>query len=623
MNSNNPKKSNIDYKNKLRKRNLPELESPPKPAEINKKQSKQIVVKDKNRSKDEKLDVIYILDANLKNLIKQTTEDLVKKNLDQKEKKIKIKDCKSNLAKFHNIRENQIIYYDNKIVTINKTKQIYTGFLVKKIPEWYGKLTGGAETYEGHFVNGKKDDKNATLIIGREKYIGGFNMDKKSGYGETYRNHFLGYYLFEEEQWYKVSEGEYQNDKQHGHGSIFMYHEEIRTSVKFEEGNYSNGLKNGFFKRYSINRRGDSFLGETLNIKNNVLDGYIKFYNRKSGKLEMISHVNEFRDDEIFISYAEGGNLNRLCFGNYELGVCFQASSKILRRTKWFENLGTFIAATYFNNGNLKSIGLTNDRAGRFKCGYNICYDQDTGQKTKEGNFTHECLNGNGKLYDDEGQLKFEGNFTRGHKNGDGIEYHNNTKIASKGNYIYDSLHGHTQFFDEQGYLKEEGEFHNGKKHKHFKIYDQNGQVEDIKYFEGEICNFDPNNSVEDTCDCGMCKKIRDTKVQIEELTNRVAQAENDRNESNGNRLSIQDILEQRYQSEQPERHLRGNNNGILDVIGRNFPNGALDNNFEENFNGTFLARQMLARMIEDSDSEDFNGFHMHYYDSDDDSDDY
>ena len=146
------------------------------------------------------------------------------------------------------------------------------------------------------------------------------------------------------------------------------------------------GSKHGFFKRYLVSRIGDIYLGETLTYKNDDIDGFIKFYNPKSGKLEMISHTNEFRDDELFISYAKGGNFHRLLFSNKELRVSFQPNSKIWHRTKWFENLGVFIAATYFNNGNLKSIGLTNDRAGIFKSGYNIFYDQDTGKifgKTK------------------------------------------------------------------------------------------------------------------------------------------------------------------------------------------------------------------------------------------------
>ena len=192
MPANNSKKSNIDYKNKLRKRNLPELESHHKPAEISKKQSKQIVVKDKNKVKDEKFDVVYIEDANLKNLIKQATEDLIKKKLNNKEKQIKIKDCRSNLVKFHKIRENQINYCSDSIVTINKIKHTYTGFLVKKIPQWYGKLIVRNQTYEGHFLDGKKHDENATLIHGGEKYIGGYNMDQKSGHGVFYHNYYGG-----------------------------------------------------------------------------------------------------------------------------------------------------------------------------------------------------------------------------------------------------------------------------------------------------------------------------------------------------------------------------------------------------------------------------------------------
>lgn len=50
-----------------------------------------------------------------------------------------------------------------------------------------------------------------------------------SGYGQLHR------------QWYKAFEGEFQNNQEHGHGITYMFHEEIETSIKIEEGNYSNG----------------------------------------------------------------------------------------------------------------------------------------------------------------------------------------------------------------------------------------------------------------------------------------------------------------------------------------------------------------------------------------------
>ena len=88
-----------------------------------------------------------------------------------------------------------------------------------------------------------------------------------------------------------------------------------------------------------------------------------------------------------------------------------------------------------------------------------------------------------------------------------------------------------------------------------------------------------------------------------------------------------------RYENEQPETHLMANNNqffannnGFLgNHNGRHFPNGFIANNNEEGLNDNFLAMELLARIMQDheSDSEDFMGFHMHDYDDDSESYDY
>lgn len=97
------------------------------------------------------------------------------------------------MAKFFNENESKIKYCHENDIKIDGVKYTYTGFLIKNLPQGFGKLSRKEtrSTYEGNLEKGKKNDPKAILIIETVKYEGGFILDKKDGYGEVYENHTM------------------------------------------------------------------------------------------------------------------------------------------------------------------------------------------------------------------------------------------------------------------------------------------------------------------------------------------------------------------------------------------------------------------------------------------------
>ena len=193
MNTNSAKKSitpKSNSQNKSQKRNLRGFQKDLETLKTEKNESKQIISQGLHRKHEGSFDILYLEGIKLETVICQIQEDLVKRKICSKDRDIKIAECTAQMAKFYDIQKNQISYSNKNEFRENSKKFIYTGFLVKKNPEGYGKLCGNGITYKGYFENGKKHDCCATFIYndGQEKYIGGFKQDLFSGFGEQYKD---------------------------------------------------------------------------------------------------------------------------------------------------------------------------------------------------------------------------------------------------------------------------------------------------------------------------------------------------------------------------------------------------------------------------------------------------
>ena len=561
-NSKKPKSTKIDYVKKLRRMGLGESEEASKILQNDKIESKQIV---SSKNDLNSCDILYLEGAKLKNFISQLQENIVKRNISSKDKNAKVKDCIATMAKFYQIEKNQISYSDGNTIRTFADKFTYTGFLVKQEPQGYGKQCDEYGTYKGYFYNGKRHDEKGTLITsGYEKYIGGFSMDKFHGFAEIYRKE--QYQTEIELDWLKYLEGEYRDGKLNGHATQFL------SPKDKSEGVYIDGKQHGFWKYYEMDATNNWVLRRTETYNNNIIEGYQKCYDYRNGKLIRIFYPSYDGFNKTDIRFENSGEIFHMQFNYEEFTTAFyqknhnyihedmygrqifqdlaqNIKNTIKYRSIWFENLREQISICYYPDGNLSNFGA---KYQGYKDGYNICYDRNTGQKSKEGYFKQNRLEGYGKIYYDSGELMFEGNFKEGQHHGEVIEYYRNGQILSVGQYKRGDRK-YMRFYDENGNLLEEGGYKNGLRHSTLKIYNENVLVEEIRYFTGTRCQYDSNNSSENICECPICAQIEVSQNlkermqnDLQTLNDRINEACNDRNEWNGKIMTVSDILQKR-----------------------------------------------------------------------------
>ena len=145
-----------------------------------------------NRCKDstvseECLDILLMGDAKAQNEMLRVQECLVK-NLVTTDRDFILEEAIKNMTQFYEEEREHIKYSNFGELKLDKKKFYYTGFLLRKKPQGYGKLesTSAKNKYEGKFELGKKNDLRATDINGSEKYVGGFKMGDRHGDGEIH-----------------------------------------------------------------------------------------------------------------------------------------------------------------------------------------------------------------------------------------------------------------------------------------------------------------------------------------------------------------------------------------------------------------------------------------------------
>ena len=592
---NNSKNLNIDYRNKLRKKALPDQEEASKNNQSNKIDSKQIVDNRKDKKGSKTLDILYLEDTKLKNLISRLQEDIVKRKIRSKDKDTNIRDCIAMMEKFYKVEQNQIKYSNGDVIRFFEEKYTYTGFQMKRLPEGYGKLCDERETYKGYFRNGKKNDPEATIVSsdGVEKKIRGFVDDELEGFGETFTNmnrplnsqpEIYGVqYQNREPEWVKVFEGSYRNGKCNGQAIIYQFsffRPDIRFRSKYSsrtEGNFDNDIKQGLWKTFNYEPSGISFLAGTTRYEKGEIQGQRKTYNPNNGKLQRIcngthnrSYFGErhssFFEEAVDIKFAITGEIEKFYFTDKKLSTEFSIKSrqffrlyygqvipnengipnKILYRRNWYEDLKTHVTTKYSNDGKVSTIGNYQNGC---KDGYNVIYHAVTGQKATEGYFKQDLMDGLMKFYYNTGQLKCEGYYKENLKHGEFITYHQNGQIELQREYKNGTIK-YSKSYDKNLCLIEEGHYKNGTKHGIFKHYDDNRQANEVRYFEGEICQY---NLLEEICTCQVCEKIQIAKElkerlqsDLENLDGRLDEACNDRNQWNGKIMKVSDLLQKR-----------------------------------------------------------------------------
>jgi len=239
-----------------------------------------------------------------------------------------------------------------------------------------------------------------------------------------------------------------------------------------EEGNYSNGKKNGLFKIY--NKRGDLDRIETY----------------KNGKLiednssEILDVQKELSDDgsiKSIGSYANGKKQG--IFREYDSEGNIISSSVYKNDVKVGEGVITGSGAyegswkIYYPTGELRAEGEYNGgvKEGSWK------YYFISGELEQKGKFKKGKASGEWIWFFKSGETKREEYYRKGKEDGESVEYDKNGGVINRGNYVDGYKTG--EWFLTVGDYTEEGEFIDDEKNgKWVSYYKKTGN----QYFEGE-----------------------------------------------------------------------------------------------------------------------------------------
>lgn len=182
------------------------------------------------------------------------------------------------------------------------------------------------------------------------------------------------------------------------------------------------GVRNGYFQEYYMNGKIKAE-GKYVNNKKN---GLWKFY-FENGNLEQEGRYRNGKEDELWKWYFENGNtkLEEAYFNGKEEGysVEYNENEEIIAKGEYYDG----------------------EKEGEWF--YKV------GDEKQEGVFVGGMKDGKWKYYYDTGQLKFEGNYIQG---------------------VPDGIH---RYYYPNGNIKEEQNFSNGIKQKHWKKYDELGNL--------------------------------------------------------------------------------------------------------------------------------------------------
>jgi uncharacterized protein len=211
----------------------------------------------------------------------------------------------------------------------------------------------------------------------------------------------------------KMSDGEYDNDKQTGKWTFFFEDGKIK-----EEGTYLDGLNTGEWKIYYPT--GELFWKGTFTI--------IQKKDETSGEMKKVSTLNGikttfYKDGKVLKEEAfkngekDGRNQEYYSNGKPKEILMFKANKKSGALNEWWEN------------GKRKTEGFfTEDKKSGF---WRMYYTN--GQAMMEGAFEADKPNGQWKVYSRESQMMKEGKYKAGKEDGlwSYYEYTNNKKTLA------------------------------------------------------------------------------------------------------------------------------------------------------------------------------------------------
>ncbi len=412
------------------------------------------------------------------------------------------------------------IFYNSLGDTINKVHYIlgnkngysYEYFVDRNKPESLGKVKlrelivqnkkeGEAiEFYENgkikeriHYKNNKKEgysieyDKEG-IIITLKVYRKGNLVDREKI--NRYDNNGLKTGVWKEyyESFRVKKESNYKNDLLDGYYKEYYQNGSLRITLLYREGKLvQENLQDEELVEYDTiyNEKGN--VKEIRIVKNGRPWGINKKYN-DSGRLELYSIYDEKGKLIEEGGVDEDGNREGIWQEYFENGA-------VKAKGKYIKNLKEGKWEFYYKNGTIEQVGKyeRNRYSGLWQWYYengNLWKEEEYYNGREEGIYIeydeYSEIIVQGEYFDGEregeweinvGDITEKGNYVTGLRDGKWKAYYDNGTLYFEGEYIQGNAEGKHKFFYPDGTLKEERYFVSGLKEKHWKKYDETGNL--------------------------------------------------------------------------------------------------------------------------------------------------
>lgn len=275
-----------------------------------------------------------------------------------------------------------------------------------------------------------------------------------------------------------------------------------------EEIEYKDGKMNGIYKTYSITRDINNRTSETLlseeNYKDNVLDGFSKYYS--NGFIEReISYVNNKKNGPMRLYYnAKEYNEKVKQIYNKEYSYYSEKNQKyqmeVFERTPGLKTMlyltrGQMLYTLPQLNGEPKLILIDEnisvvEKEITFKddiqIGKIIEYAAD-GKKILEYSIDKDKVNGEYKIYNCMGRTMEKYTYKDGNKEGEYTIFSYEGKFVLKGYYKNNKKHGIWEKYYENGNVAEKIQYDNDKRiGKYYSYYDNGAIMNEFEYVYGD-----------------------------------------------------------------------------------------------------------------------------------------
>ena len=323
------------------------------------------------------------------------------------------------------------------------------------------------------YSKGKKEGISLEFYAdGKVKKEIPFSDDKENGKGHEYGTdgRIISFFTYKDGYLRTMEKVNRYNTKGKRTGKWIEY--QGNSKKLKEEGNYSNGLKNGLFKIY--NRRGDLDRIETykngelvLEDSNQILD--VKKELGADGKVKSIGSFSNGKKQGIFREYDENGNIISSSIYKEDIKVA----------EGFIDGSGTYEGnwKIYYPTGELRAEGdyEQGNREGVWK------YYFITGELEQRGKYKKDKPTGEWVWYFKNKEIKRQEYYRKGREDGESVEYDIQGKTINKGNYIDGLRTG--DWFLTIGDYEEEGQFIDDEKNGDWKMF---YKKTDQLYFQGE-----------------------------------------------------------------------------------------------------------------------------------------